>query len=96
MAQKRYDLLIAVLVFVVQLPMLAFITLQNHCAMFGAEYGDIAASVLEGHGYANAIIPRSEVATAWMLPGVVGLLVVVFWLFGVKTTAAAYALMLLT
>jgi|CXWJ01.1.fsa_nt_gi hypothetical protein len=56
---------------------------------FGWEYGNIAASLALGHGFANAFTPQSG-ATAWMPPLFVFFLAGVFKIFGVKSLASMW------
>lgn len=62
---------------------------------FGFEYGNIAASLAKGEGYANPFGEGSGGETAWQLPLVVGVFALFFKIFGVETVAASWALMLL-
>jgi hypothetical protein len=60
---------------------------------FGWEYGNIAESLVLGHGFANAFTPQSG-PTAWMPPLFVFFLAGVFKVFGVKTLASMWAVFL--
>lgn len=57
---------------------------------FGFEYGNIAASVVEGQGYAH-VFKGSEGYSAWMLPVNTFIYAAIFAVFGVKSTAAMWA-----
>ncbi len=60
---------------------------------FGWEYGNIAESLVRGHGFANAFTPQSG-PTAWMPPLFVFFLAGVFKVFGVKTLASMWVVFL--
>ena len=68
--------------------------LKSQLDRLGLEYGAIAASVMAGQGFANPFGYMSG-PTAWMPPGVVAVYILVFWVWGIKTYAAACALLLL-
>ena len=57
---------------------------------FGFEYGNIAASVVEGQGYAGPF-EDSVGPSAWMLPINTFVYIAIFAIFGIKTTAAMWA-----
>ncbi len=57
---------------------------------FGWEYGNIAASLVEGQGYAEAFGGSTHL-TAWMLPVNTLIYAAIFILFGVKTEAAMWS-----
>ncbi len=61
---------------------------------FGAEYGNIAASVAKGDGFANVFTDDSG-PTAWHPPLTVYLMASVFFIFGVKSYASMWVLFLL-
>ena len=61
---------------------------------FGAEYGNIAASVAKGEGFANVFTDESG-PTAWHPPLNVYLMALVFVLFGVKSYASMWILFLI-
>ena len=61
---------------------------------FGAEYGNIAASVAKGEGFANVFTDESG-PTAWHPPLNVYLMALVFVLFGVKSYASMWVLFLI-
>jgi len=63
-------------------------------ASFFYEYGNIAESIVAGKGYSNVFRAESG-PTAWMTPGFVYVIAFIYWVFGVKTTAAAWVCMLL-
>ncbi len=58
---------------------------------FGAEYGNIAASLVQGRGFAGAFEASSQ-PTSWMPPLLPFLLAAVFQIGGVKTIASAQIL----
>lgn len=62
---------------------------------FGWEYGNIAASIVQGQGYSQPF-EGSEKATAWMLPVTTLIYASVFTLFGMKTPSAMWACVLLS
>jgi hypothetical protein len=57
----------------------------------GFEYGNIAASLVRGEGYANVFGPNGG-PTAWMLPLNTVIFAVIFYFLGIKTEAAQNAL----
>ena len=61
---------------------------------FGAEYGNIAASIAEGKGFANVFTENSG-PTAWHPPLNVYLIASIFMLFGVKSFASMWVLHLI-
>jgi len=61
---------------------------------FGYEYGRIAASLARGQGYANPFETDSG-PTAWMPPLLPSLIAVVFKVFGVRTLASLWVLLIL-
>lgn len=60
---------------------------------FGWEYGNIAEALATGKGFANVFSPESG-PTAWMPPFLVLLFAGAFYVFGVKTIAAMWAIMI--
>ncbi len=60
---------------------------------FGAEYGNIAASVAQGNGFANVFTDNSG-PTAWHPPFNVYLMALVFSIFGIKSIASMWALLI--
>jgi hypothetical protein len=62
------------------------IAIQN--AMFGWEYGNTAAALVAGDGFANPFQGVESGPTAWMPPAYVALLAAVFAVLGVKSGAA--------
>jgi hypothetical protein len=75
--------------FIINVP---YISKMNY--HFGGEYGNIAASIISGKGYANTFGTDSG-PTAWMPPFYSYLLAAIFWLLGVKTPLSAYVLLYL-
>ncbi len=68
--------------------------LAYNVAGFGTEYGNTAASLVRGEGYANPFgFPSGP--SAWMPPGIVLIYALVFQIFGIKTYAAGLALLTL-
>ena len=63
-------------------------------SIFGSEYGFIAEALVRGDGFAD-VFDTGGGATAWMPPVFVWILAAVFWLFGVKTAAALWAMIVL-
>jgi len=61
---------------------------------FGAEYGNIAASVARGEGFANVFTDDSG-PTAWHPPLNVYLIASIFMLFGIKSFASMWVLYLI-
>ncbi|MDF9799697.1 hypothetical protein OKW21_004960 [Catalinimonas alkaloidigena] len=61
---------------------------------FAYEYGNIAASLANGNGYANVFTAQSG-PTAWMLPVNTCIFALIFFLFGTKTTMAMWAVIVL-
>jgi hypothetical protein len=59
--------------------------------VLGYEYGNVAASLVSGHGFSNPFTYPTG-PTAWMPPGPVLVYALVFFIFGIKTMASAYAL----
>ena len=57
---------------------------------FGFEYGNLAASIVEGQGYTQ-VFENSEGPSAWMLPVNTFIYAAIFAVFGVKSTAAMWA-----
>ena len=62
---------------------------------FAWEYGNTAASLVTGEGYANPFEGIRSGPTAWMPPLYVGLIAAVFALLGVKSVAALWVLLAL-
>ena len=56
---------------------------------FGAEYGNLAESLVTGQGFSNPFLADTG-PSAWMPPFLVCIYALVFWLFGVKTIASGY------
>lgn len=67
---------------------------EGDLEQLGAEYGNIAESIVNGNGYANVFAEDSG-PTAWMLPLNTWLFALIFYLFGIKTVAAIHALMVI-
>ena len=63
---------------------------QSSAYSFGFEYGNIAASMVEGRGYAH-VFENTAGASAWMLPVNTSIYAVIFAVFGVKSFAAMWA-----
>lgn len=62
---------------------------------FGFEYGNIAASIARGEGFADVMATGNQQPTAWMPLLYVYLLAAVFYLAGIKSTAALWLLSLI-
>lgn len=62
---------------------------------FGFEYGNIAASIARGEGFADVMATGNQQPTAWMPLIYVYLLATVFYLAGIKSTAALWVLSLI-
>lgn len=86
--------LLLVAVLAAQWPALNPAQLAPQLPRLGMEYGNIATSLLAGSGFSNPFGYQSG-PTAWMPPGVVAVYAIVFAMFGVRTYAAACALMVL-
>lgn len=65
---------------------------QTENLKFGWEYGNIAEALVAGKGFSSVFTPESG-PTAWMPPFLVFLLASAFFVFGVKTIAAMWAIM---
>jgi hypothetical protein len=68
---------------------------QPQVAKFGWEYGDTAAALATGHGFSNPFEGVESGPTAWMPPGYVILIAGVFFVFGVKSVASMWVLLVL-
>ena len=66
---------------------------QYNCR-FGDEYGNIAAAIVSGQGYSNPFLLPSG-PTTWKLPLIVLMYAAVFVVFGIKSTASMWALIIL-
>jgi hypothetical protein len=71
-----------------------FGTLAFNVAGFGTEYGNTAASVVNGTGYSNPF-GFATGPSSWVPPGVVSIYALIFKFFGVRTYAAGLALLAL-
>jgi hypothetical protein len=75
---------------------LAYLVLKGeNVDYFGFEYGNIAASVARGEGFADAMATGNQQPTAWMPLIYVYLLAAVFYLTGIKSTAALWVISLI-
>ena len=68
--------------------------LASSATRFGVEYGCIADALARGQGFSNPFCEQTG-PTAWMAPAYVGLMALVFKLFGPLSQASAGVLLLL-
>ena len=97
MSHLSRDFAVAICVFFLLVVTAAYFNIptpESENMKFGWEYGNIAEALVRGEGFANVFDAESG-PTAWMPPLFVFLLTGTFYLFGIKSIAAMWAIFII-